>query len=99
MNRRDRRAEQARQRRDGGGPKPPYPLVACSHHKGDPLPGYVVCVHAQRNTSLPVTVERATRESIGTVLCAECAAHSDLPVESLVTACAHFVAENFGVPL
>lgn len=80
-------------------PKLPYPLVECSHHKGDPLPGYVVCVHAIQDTKLTVTVERATRQTLGTILCDECADHPDLPVERLQTTCAHFVADNFGVEL
>jgi hypothetical protein len=99
LNRRERRAQRAQGRHGNDGPKPPYPLVACSHYKGDPLPGYAVCVHARNDTSLPVTVERATRENLGTVLCTACSEHPDLPVEHLVTACAHFVADNFGVPL
>lgn len=79
--------------------KLPYPLVECSHHNGDPLPGYVVCVHAIDEPELPVTIERATPTSAGTVLCGVCSGDRDLPVELLKTTCAHFVAEKFGVDL
>lgn len=80
-------------------PQFPYPLVACSHHNGDPLPGYVVCVHAMADHNLFVKVERATAKDAGTVLCYPCAGHPNLPVSQIVTVCAHFVAEKFGVDL
>ena len=87
--------------------RPPYPLVECAHHKGDPLPGYAVCVHLAKKadgwqseqTRVVGFVERATPSNMGAVLCTECAAHPDLPVGHIVTACAHFVADNFGVEL
>jgi len=79
---------------------PPYPLVACDDHAGDPLPGYVVCVHAIANPKIDLgPIEHSTKESVGVVLCTACAAHPDLPVEKIKTACAHFVNETFGVPL
>lgn len=80
--------------------RPPYPLIRCVDHPGDPLPGYAVCVHALKDPDVALApIERATRESLGVVLCVECAAHPDLPVDKIVTACAHAVQERFGVPL
>lgn len=77
-----------------------YPLVDCSHHNGDPLPGYVVCVHAMADPTVSVVVEQATKTSAGTVLCAgRCSGDRDLPVEMLKTTCAHFVRDTFQVPL
>lgn len=80
-------------------PKPPYPLVECPHHKGDPLPGYVVCVHAVETLLPSVVVHRATRQEAGSVLCPDCAAHPDLPVAMLKLTCVHFVAKAYGVEL
>lgn len=77
--------------------KLPYPLVACSHHNGDPLPGYVVCVHALDEPELPVRIDRATATNLGAVLCTVCSGDADLPVELLKTVCVHVVAEKFGV--
>ena len=79
---------------------PPYPLISCRDHPGDPLPGYAVCVHAIKDANVPLApIERATKTSLGVVLCVECASHPDLPVDKIVTACAHAVAERFGVAL
>jgi len=57
-------------------------------------------VHAIRDsTVLLAPIERATKTSLGAVLCAECASHPNLPVDKIVTACVHAVRERFGVPL
>lgn len=78
----------------------PYPLVHCAGHPGDPLPGYVVCTHALNDLRVKLArPTRATNTDMGTVVCVECAALPDAPVEKLVTVCAHAVLELFGVPL
>jgi hypothetical protein len=80
--------------------RPPYPLIRCKDHPGDPLPGYVVCVHAVNDPSVKLApIERATAKRLGVVVCVDCAAHEDVPVDKLTTACAHAVQERFGVPL
>lgn len=79
---------------------PQYPLINCKDHPGDPLPGYVVCVHALNDPNVKLApIERATKTQLGVVVCANCAAQEDLPLEKITTACAHSVKERFGVPL
>ena len=91
-----KRARPGKQRKH----KPAYPLVVCDGHGGDPLPGYVVCVHAIANPQIALgPIEHSTKERVGVVVCVTCAAHQDLPVEKIQTACAHYVQEKFGVPL
>lgn len=74
-----------------------YPLVQCAH-AGDPLPGYVVCVHAIKDPSSDLLIDRATRTKIGAITCRTCA-HYEERIGDLRTVCAHFVCERFGIPL
>lgn len=88
--------------RPGKKPKyrPPYPLVACVDHPGDPLPGYVVCAHLLRPPwPNEAYVERANKENLGVIVCEQCLATGDLDTNFMVTSCAHSVLERFGVPL
>ena len=80
--------------------RPPYPLVVCDDHGGDPLPGYAVCVHVIANPKVALgPIKHSSATSLGVVVCADCATFSDVPVEKLTIACAHYVHETFGVPL
>lgn len=87
--------------RPGKSREVPYPLVKCDDHHGDPLPGYVVCKHAIADPTVQLgPIERASATDVGVVVCSLCALDmKNIPVDRLVTACAHFVNETFGVPL
>jgi hypothetical protein len=72
-----------------------YPLVECSH-RGDSLPGYIVCVHAIAAPT-DLAIERAVPTKVGRVTCQACI-HSTRLLE-LRTACAHYVHDHFAVSL
>jgi hypothetical protein len=72
-----------------------YPMVQCSH-SGDPLPGYIICVHAIAE-SFDLVVDHASSTKVGKATCHRCI-HSTRIVD-LRTACAHYVREHFAVPL
>jgi hypothetical protein len=77
-----------------------YPLIECKDHPGDPLPGYIVCLHAAANPKITLApIQRATKEEIGVVVCEACGEKPELPEQHVTTACAHYVAEVFGIPL
>ena len=80
--------------------RPPYPLILCKDHPGDPLPGYVVCEHLLRPPWPDAAyIERADKQDLGVAVCAECLARGELDADNMITACAHSVRERFGVPL
>jgi hypothetical protein len=72
-----------------------YPLVHCSH-PGDPLPGYIICVHAIADAS-ELAVEHATSTRVGKATCSRCIRSTRL--DELRTACAHYARDYFAVPL
>lgn len=80
--------------------RPPYPLIVCKDHPGDPLPGYAVCMCLLLSPwPNAAYIEKADKEHLGVVLCKACAALDGLDSDNMITACAHSVQERFGVPL
>lgn len=79
--------------------KPRYPLITCTDHPGDPLPGYAICVHAVRSNKVELApIVRATATSLGVIACKRCA-RAGLTGDNATTCCAHAAHERFGVPL
>ena len=78
---------------------PAYPLISCTDHPGDPLPGYAICVHAARGDKARLApIVRATSTSLGVIACRRCA-RAGLTAENATTCCAHAAHERFGVEL
>lgn len=77
-----------------------YPRIECDNHKGDPLPGYVVCSHVIRRPKQKLHVVRPGDGELGVVLCDACHLDPDKYRDNYwTTACVHCVLEWFDVPL
>ena len=50
--------------------EPTYPNVRCAHGAHPDEPGYVICRHIVLEGAEPASIELATREHLGVVLCA-----------------------------